>query len=117
MGKSKKEEIIVEHGSGNAFADLGFENAEEMLAKAQLVHAITKAMEAKGMTQTELAGIIGLDQSKVSKLLRGITEGFSSDRLLRVLNGLDQDVEIVIRQRPHGEERQAHVSVAFIYPM
>lgn len=117
MAKRKQEEIVVEHGSGNVFADLGFENAEEMLAKAQLVHAISKAMEAKKMTQMELAEIIRLDQSKVSKLLRGITEGFSSDRLLRILNSLDQDVEIIIRPKPQSEHRQAHLTVATIHVM
>jgi predicted XRE-type DNA-binding protein len=111
------EEPLIERGSGNVFADLGFENADEMLAKAQLVHAISTAMEATGVTQTEIADRIGIDQAKVSKLLRGITDGFSSDRLLRILNSLDQDVEITIRPRPQGEHREAHVSVAILHAM
>ncbi len=114
MAKQKQEEILIESSSGNVFADLGFENADEMLAKAQLVHAISKAMASKGVNQTDLAKMIGIDQSKVSKLLRGITEGFSSDRLLRILNSLDQDIEIIIRARPQSEKREAHVSVAFL---
>ncbi len=36
--------------------------------------------------------------SRVSALLRGRLEGFSSDRLFRFLNALDQEIEIVIRQ-------------------
>lgn len=112
MAKRKEEETMIERGSGNVFADLGFENADEMLAKAQLVHAISKAMAAKGLNQTEMAQMIGMDQSKVSKLLRGITEGFSSDRLIRILNALDQDIEIIIRPKPEGEQRHARVSVS-----
>jgi len=103
---------MIEHGSGNVFADLGFEDAEEMLAKAKLVQAISKIMAARNMTQTQLAEALGIRQTKVSKLLRGITEGFSSDRLLGILNGLDQDIEIIIRPRPQSEQRKAHVSVA-----
>jgi hypothetical protein len=34
----------------------------------------------------------------VSALLWGRLEGFSSDRLFRFLNALDQKIEIVIRQ-------------------
>ncbi len=115
MGK-RKEEILTERGSGNVFADIGFDDAEEMLAKAKLVHAISSAMEATGVTlQTQVALMIGMDQSKVSKLLRGITDGFSSDRLLRILNRLDQDIEIIIRPRPKSrKQREAHVSVAVI---
>ena len=103
----------IETGSGNVFADLGFENADEMLAKAKLVYAISKAMESKGVTQAEIAQLAGVDQSKVSKLLRGITDGFSSDRLLRILTRLDQDVDIIIRPRPQAEKREAHVSISF----
>jgi predicted XRE-type DNA-binding protein len=113
----RKEEIMVERGSGNVFADLGFDDADELLAKAKLVHAISEAMEAMGVTQNKLAGLIGVDQSKVSKLLRGITDGFSSDRLLRILNRLDQDVEIIIRPKPLEEQREAHVSVAVMHAM
>ena len=111
----KEQENMIETSSGNVFADLGFEDAEELLAKAKLVHAIAEAMEATGVTQTEMARMIGIDQSKVSKLLRGITDGFSSDRLLRILNRLDQDIEITIRPRPKGENREARVSVAILH--
>lgn len=107
----RKQEEVIEHGTDNVFADLGFENADEMLAKAQLVHAISKAMESRKVTQKEIADLAGVDQSKISKLMRGITEGFSSDRLLRILNRLDQDVEIIVRPRPQTENRSAHVSV------
>ena len=111
---SEESETIVELGSGNVFADLGFEDADEMLSKAKLVHAISRTMESLGITQVQLAELIGSDQSKVSKLLRGMTDGFSSDRLLRILTRLDQDVEIVIRPRPQDEHRKAHVSVAVL---
>jgi hypothetical protein len=39
----------------------------------------------------------GIDQLKVSALLRGRLEGFSCDGLFRFLNALDRDIEIVIR--------------------
>ena len=110
----RKQETSIERGSGNVFADLGFDDADDMLAKAELVHAVARAMSATGVTQTEIATMIGIDQSKVSKLLRGITHGFSSDRLLRILNSLDQDIEIIIRPRPQLEDRKAHVSVSVI---
>lgn len=117
MAQRKQEEPVIEHGSGNVFADLGFADAEEVLAKAKLVQAISRTMAAKNMTQTELAQTLGIHQTKVSKLLRGITEGFSSDRLMGILNGLDQDVEIIIRPRPQSEQRAAHVSVAVMNAM
>jgi len=113
----QKQETVIERGSGNVFTDLGFDNADEMLAKAKLVRAIAETMDTIGVTQVELAGMIGIDQSKVSKLLRGITDGFSSDRLMRILTRLDRDVEIIIRPKPQEEHRVAHVSVAVMHSM
>lgn len=80
-------------GIGNVFADLGFENPEEELAKSRLVQAISEVIHAKKLTQAKVAAAIGLDQPQVSKLQRGRTGGYSTDRLIRILNQLGQDVE------------------------
>lgn len=45
------EETQVEESSGNVFADLGFENPDEELAKALLSRAIERAIERAGLTQ------------------------------------------------------------------
>jgi len=103
---SKKQPEVTE-GSGNVFADLGIPYPEEMQAKARLASRILDVVEQRGLTQTETAVLLGIDQPKVSKLLRGQLSGFSADRLLRFLTALDQDVEIVIRPKPeshiHGQ--------------
>jgi predicted XRE-type DNA-binding protein len=44
-----------------------------------------------------MAVVLRVDQPKVSALMRGKLDGFSTDRLFRFLNALGQDVEIVIR--------------------
>lgn len=102
--------ITVERGSGNVFADLGYPNTEEALTKARLAQRIAAVLEKKRLTQIQAAKLLGIDQPKVSKLLRGQLREFSTDRLLRFLNALDQDVEIVIKRKPRSK-RQARVSV------
>jgi predicted XRE-type DNA-binding protein len=114
MAKRNQEEVI-ERGSGNVFADLGFSHADELLAKAKLVHAISETMKSRGVTQREMATMVGVDQAKVSKLLRGVTDGFSSDRLMQILTRLGQDVDIIVRPKPQDEARPAHVSVAVMH--
>ena len=104
------DSITIEQGSGNVFADLGYPNAEEALTKARLAQRITEILEKKRLTQIQAAKLLGIDQPKVSKLLRGQLREFSTDRLLRFLNALDQDVEIVIKRKPRSK-RQARVSV------
>ena len=95
----------VREGSENVFADIGARNPEQALAKAKLVRQITELIEARGLTQTEAARILGIDQARVSALARGHLRGFSADRLFRFLNALGQDVEIRIKAKPKGRER------------
>jgi len=48
---------------------------------------------------------MGIDQPKVSALLNGRLANFSSDRLMRLLTALGQDVEIVVRAKPRDRDR------------
>lgn len=91
-----------EVSSGNVFADLGVPEPEEALAKAKLAVQIARVIALKKLTQTQAAKLLGIDQPKVSALLRGRLSGFSTDRLLRYLTMLGKDVEIVIRSRATG---------------
>ena len=93
-----KTHEVVRQGGKNIFKDLKLPNAEELNAKAQIAYRICGILEERKLTQQEAADLLGTDQPRVSALLRGRLEGFSSDRLFRFLNALDQDIEIVIRQ-------------------
>lgn len=103
--------IEVEQGSGNVFADLGLPNPEERLAKALLSRAIHKAIEARGLTQTQAAELLGCAQPDVSNIVRGNVSGFTIERLARYLGALGFDVEIRVRPTADVEER-GHLSVA-----
>ena len=98
-------------GSGNVFADLGLADPEEALAKAELARAISAAITERHLTQTEAAVLLGIDQPKVSALMRGRLSGFSIDRLLRLVLALDRDVEVVIKPRTHAGGRVKVVAV------
>ncbi len=91
--------------SGNVFADLGVDAPEEALAKAELTAEISRVIKARGLTQAAAAKLLGIDQPKVSALLRGRLTGFSTERLIKFLNALGRDVEIVIRDRPRARGR------------
>jgi predicted XRE-type DNA-binding protein len=104
MNKNKKRndsaaEIAAEPGSGNVFHDLGLRNSGEALIKAEIALVIGKLIRGLDMTQAEVAAKLGVDQSKVSLLLRGRLKDFSVMRLVRFLQALEQDVNIVIT--PH----------------
>jgi len=48
---------------------------------------------------------MGIDQPKVSALLSGRLTNFSSERLMRLLTRLGQDVEIVVKTKPRRRQR------------
>ena len=106
--KGKAREIT--RGSGNVFADLGLPDAEERQTKLRLAHALNAIMDAQRLTQAAAASRLGLNQPKVSALRNYKLEGFSVERLLTLLNALDQDVEIVIREKPRSRAA-ARISV------
>ncbi len=107
LNQTKERETAVTPSRGNVFADLGVPNAREALAKAELAHRISQAIAQRQLTQAQAARLLGIDQPKVSALLRGKLDGFSTDRLFRFLNALGQDVEIVIRPVRRGQKQAA----------
>jgi predicted XRE-type DNA-binding protein len=98
-------ENLVTPSSGNVYADLGFENPEEMLLKAHLVMLLSKAIKAKGLNQYQAAEVLGIDQPKVSALVRGQFSGYSLERLFKYLNVFDLDVEVSVKSKSEDKER------------
>jgi len=94
---AKRPRISVTAGSGNVFADLGFSEPAEELAKAQLASLIGRVIKSRRLTQVAAAALMGVDQPKVSALLNGRTANFSSERLMRLLTALGRDIDIIVR--------------------
>ncbi len=93
-------EDAITRGTGNVFADLGYPDAEERQTKLQLAHAINGIITRRRLTQAAAAEKLGVGQPKVSALTNYKLEGFSVERMMTFLVSLDQDVEIVIRNKP-----------------
>jgi len=102
MVKTRERNIPVTQGSGNVFADMGLPEPAAELTKAQLASHIRQVIKRRRLTQVTAAGLMGIDQPKVSALLNGRLANFSSERLMRLLTALGQDVEITIRTKPRN---------------
>ena|ERR1700722_18830573 len=93
---ARDSKISFVRTSGNVFADLKLANAEEKHTKVKLAVTINRILREKGLRQEAAAKLLDLNQPKISALANYQLEGFSVERLLRLLNALDRDVEIVI---------------------
>ena len=103
------DNVTIERGSGNVFADLEFPDADTHLLKAELVTRIDRIIRERGLKQVEAAQLLGLSQPDVSRLLRGNFREYSLERLLRLLTKLGRDVQIVIRE--HHAERSGRLGI------
>jgi predicted XRE-type DNA-binding protein len=89
-------EITVQEGSTNVYADLGYADAAEMQRKSQLAAEIARTIKARRLTQDDAATLLGIDQSKVSRITRGQFRGVSEAKLLELVTRLGHDVMIVV---------------------
>ena len=94
-------------GSGNVFADLDLPDADELLAKSELVHHIVSLIRRRRLTQQDAAALLDTTQPTVSDLVRRRLDRFSLERLFVFLNRLDREVQIVIRPKREGTEPAA----------
>ena len=107
---AKQPRIAVTLSSGNVFADLGFAEPGEELARAQLASLIGQVIKRRRLTQAAAAALMGVDQPKVSALLNGRIANFSSERLMRLLTSLGRDIDIIVR-RPSGRRVEGRIRV------
>jgi len=97
--KKEAADAII-RGTDNVFADLGYSDAEERQTKLRLANAINSVIARKRLNQEAAAERLGVNQPKVSALANYKLDGFSVDRLMMFLTFLDQDVDIIIRNKP-----------------
>jgi predicted XRE-type DNA-binding protein len=102
MVKKRVSDIPVTASTGNVFADMGLREAEEELTKAQLASHIRHVVRRRRLTQVAAAALMGIDQPKVSALFNGRLANFSSERLMRLLTALGQDVDITVKDKPRN---------------
>jgi predicted XRE-type DNA-binding protein len=104
MATRTKNPVKSEKSSGNVFADLGLPHPEQELLKARLTLQIYRLIKERGLTQVQAGEILGIQQPRVSALMRNRAGVFSVERLLDFLTALGQDVEITVRptRNEHG---------------
>jgi predicted XRE-type DNA-binding protein len=87
------------------FEILNIPNALDERVRVDLASAITREIRRRGMTQTRAAALLGISQPDVSAIMNARVDGFSQERLERLLNALDMEVRIQVGPRPQGQAR------------
>ena len=90
----------VTKSSGNVFEDLGFDalESENLKLRAQLMRELETLIHNQRLTQSDAAELLGIQQSRVSDLVRGKIDRFSIDMLVKLLAKTGRHVEIKVKR-------------------
>jgi len=96
--------LKVTRSRGNVFRDLGFSphEAEHLLVRSDLMIKVQELIASRRLTQTEVAKILRVTQPRVSDLLRGRIDLFSTDALIDMLACLGVRVRLVLKPSRRG---------------
>ena len=103
--KAKKTMEVV-RGSGNAFADFGYTNAAAEQLKALLAAQIIKVLDRQALTVRAAAAQTGIDAGDFSRVRKVKLDRFTIERLMDILERLDQRVEVKVKFKAHAHDRQ-----------
>lgn len=95
------EPLEIVRGSGNVFADFGHPGAVAEQFKASLAAEIIKAMDAHDLNARQAEGRTGIAASDFSRIRHVKLDRFTIDRLLTILERLDNQVEVQVTVVPH----------------
>lgn len=98
---------------GDILEHLGIPGAADERARVDMTSAITIEIRRRGLTQRAAAEVLGVSQPDVSAIMNARVDGFSQERLERLLNKLDQEVRIQIGPRPKWKD-EAGVTVELV---
>ena len=96
--------LKMTRSSGNVFRDVGFApgEAEHLLVRADLMIKVQKLIESKQLSQAALAKSLRISKPRVSDLLGGRIDLFSTDTLIDILARLGVRVRLVLKPSRHG---------------
>ena len=100
------EEIEIVRGSGNVFRDFGHPNADVEQTKALLAAKIIGILDDQELSIRKAEAVTGVNHSEFARIRRVKLDRFSIDRLIKILNSLNQRVEIDITLRPAQEKKR-----------
>jgi predicted XRE-type DNA-binding protein len=86
------QEPFFEESSGNAFADLELEDADELFTRGKIGIQVIRILKQRNLKQREISQIIGIPQPEVSHLMNGEFQRFSEEKLRIFLKRLDTEI-------------------------
>lgn len=108
MGKKDRDMELV-RGSGHIFYDQGDPDADVQQMKGILAAKIIGILNNEGISVRDAQRKTGYAAADFSRIRNADLGRFTVDRLVRILNKLDEDTEVTITLTPRTVESGAEV--------
>ena len=94
------KKLKITRGSGNIFADIGFdkEEAENLKLRAELMMRIEDCCRNSGAPQAMMADALGLTTPRLNALLKGKIGLFSLDALVNIATRAGLSVRLLVKE-------------------
>ena len=104
------QEPVFEESSGNVFADLGLEDADELFTRGKIGIQVLRLLKQRNLKQREISELLGIPQPEFSHLIKGEFQRFSEGKLLIFLKRLDTEITLHLRPR-NGANQSAETVI------
>lgn len=94
------DDMELIRGSGNVFRDLGHANPELEQLRAILAARIIGVLNDRSLTVHKAGEITGIAAADFTRIRRAKLGRFTIDRLMTILDRLDQEVDVTVSVRP-----------------
>ena len=88
----------------NVFRDLGHADADREQSRALLAARIIGTLDDRGLTVRAAQELAGGAAADLSRIRRAKLDRFTIDRLMSILSGLEQRVDVTVDVRPRQPE-------------
>ena len=94
------DDIDIIRGSGNVFRDLKHPDADREQLRALLAAQIIGVLDDRRLTVRAAHEVTGVAAADFSRIRRANLGRFTIDRLMAILAGLGQEVDVTVRVHP-----------------
>lgn len=102
---SNEDDFDIVHGSGNVFRDMGHPDADREQLRALLAARIIGVLDDRKLTVRQTHEETGVAAADFSRIRQAKLDRFTIDRLMTILAGLGQEVEVTVDVHPRRPGR------------
>ncbi|MBF0567274.1 MAG: XRE family transcriptional regulator [Nitrospirae bacterium] len=104
-----EDDFELIHGSGNVFRDFGRPNANVEQARAIIAAKIIGILDECKLSTREAERLTGVSHSEFSRIRNARLRRFTLNRMITILEKLDEDIEVDVIFKPrHASQQEVH---------